>query len=585
MTTFKNAGIKSRQPLKHTTFALVCALGGTPALANNITVNNLADITSPGDGICSLREAITNANNNSEATIGDCQAGTGTDTISFSVGGTIILKNTLSITDAAGLTLDGVGRSVTLSGNNAVRVLLVNPGANLTVTDLTVANGFDPSMGAGIYNQSGILNVVKSTFFGNGVSGRVGGGGIANSGTLTIVNSTFSGNRGAGAGGGIYNQLGGSLSIVNSTIVGNSVTTSVCPPGNFCTDQGDGGGIYNRGTMNLDNSIIAGNTATLGSPDIGGFIDTASHNLLGDSSLLYRWNGIGLPLYLNGNNGNFAVVSLATVLNSTLANNGGSTQTLALLTGSPAINSALATSCPTTDQRGVVRPQDAGCDIGAYEVAVTTDLAISEIANPNPAMVSDSLIWTIVVKNTSTVDATGVKVIDTLPAGLTSITANASQGSCIVGSSGVITCDLANLASGISANVTVSGIPSTTGTITNQVVVSSDQLDSQLANNTATLSTPVQALLCNGVKPTILGTTGADVMVGTPGRDVIHGLSGNDTISGGNDNDIICGGEGQDNLKGDSGNDTLNGGAGTDSCNGGKGTDSATNCEVKTSIP
>jgi uncharacterized repeat protein (TIGR01451 family)/CSLREA domain-containing protein len=585
MTTFKNTSKKSGQPLKYTTFVLLCALGGTPAWANNITVNNLTDITSPGDGICSLREAISNANSNSDVTIGDCPAGTGADTISFSVGGTIILNNTLSITDAAGLTLDGVGRSVTLSGNNAVRVLLVNPGANLTVTDLTVANGFDPSMGAGIYNQSGILNVVKCTFSGNGVSGRVGGGGITNSGTLIIVNSTFSGNRGAGAGGGIYNQFGGSLSIINSTIVGNSVTTSICPPGNFCTDQGDGGGIYNRGTMNLDNSIVAGNTATLGSPDIGGFIDTASYNIITDSSLLYRWNGLGLPIYLNGNNGNIAVASLATVLNTTLANNGGSTQTLALLPGSQAINTALPPSCPATDQRGVVRPQGMGCDIGSYEVAVTTDLAITEIANPSPAMVSDSLNWTIVVKNSSTVDATGVKVIDTLPAGLTSITANASQGICVVGSSGIITCDLGNLANGISANITVSGVPITTGTITNQVVVSSNQLDSQLANNTVTLSTPVQALLCNGVKPTIVGTTGPDIISGTSGRDVIHGLSGNDTISGGNDNDIICGGEGQDNLKGDTGNDTLNGGAGTDSCNGGKGTDSATNCEAKTSIP
>ena len=199
-------------PCKYKILAVLCTLSGTPAWANNITVNNLADITFPGDGKCSLREAITNANNDSDATTGDCPAGVGVDTITFSVGGTILLSNNLSISDTAGLTLDGVGRSVILSGNNAVRVMLVNPGAVLTVKNLTVANGSDPSIGAGIYNQSGILTIVNSTFSGNGVSGRAGGGGIANSGSLTIVNSTFSGNRGSGAGGGIYNQFGGSLS-------------------------------------------------------------------------------------------------------------------------------------------------------------------------------------------------------------------------------------------------------------------------------------------------------------------------------------------------------------------------------------
>jgi hypothetical protein len=50
-----------------------------------------------------------------------------------------------------------------------------------------------------------------------------------------------------------------------------------------------------------------------------------------------------------------------------LADNGGPTQTHALLAGSPAIDAAEDTVCPATDQRGVTRPQGAGCDVGSYE--------------------------------------------------------------------------------------------------------------------------------------------------------------------------------------------------------------------------
>ena len=52
----------------------------------------------------------------------------------------------------------------------------------------------------------------------------------------------------------------------------------------------------------------------------------------------------------------------------TLGNNGGSTQTIPLLTGSAAIDAGDDAACPATDQRGVTRPQGTACDIGAYEV-------------------------------------------------------------------------------------------------------------------------------------------------------------------------------------------------------------------------
>lgn len=601
MTSLKNFSWKARFSSKSTALAALCALGVTPALASNLTVNSQTDNSLSGDLICSLREAINNANSNSDTSGGDCAAGAGADSITFSISGTIVLGSPLSISDTALTTLDGIGQNIILSGNYAVRVMQVSPGANFTMKNLTVANGFNPSMGGGIVNQDGFLSIVNCTISGNSTSQR--GGGIAHysnanipGGSLTVVNSTFSGNS-AFYGGAIWNGHGGPIRVVNSTITGNSAVTPVCPAGFVCALViADGGGINNSvlgsnlasGILNLENSIVAGNTniikranlPDLTSPsDIYGFITGGSYNLVGNQAGFYT----GIQ---NGINGNIIGFDAATVLTTTLANNGGPTQTLALLPGSLAIDTAFATNCPATDQRGVIRPQGASCDIGAFEAAVSADLAVAEIATPNPVDAKDSLTWTVTVTNSGAANATGVKVIDTLPAsGINSISASASQGSCSAPLNRLLTCDLGNLANGGTATVTIRGITSVTGTLTNQVSVSGGQVDSQLANNSASLATTVRTLLCNGVKPTIVGTPGPDNITGTKGRDIIHGLGGNDTINGGSDNDTICGGEGLDNLNGSSGNDKLDGGAGTDSCNGGTGTDSATNCEASTSVP
>src|SRR5215471_327447 len=122
---------------------LLASLGLLPAQpvrAASILVNSLLDTTVAGDHNCTLREAVTNANTNSETTMGDCAAGSGADTITFSVSGTIPLSARLPlITDiVAGLTVDGTGQSVTISGQNAVEPLLVISGARLTLRTVTL---------------------------------------------------------------------------------------------------------------------------------------------------------------------------------------------------------------------------------------------------------------------------------------------------------------------------------------------------------------------------------------------------------------------------------------------------------------
>src|SRR3989304_9170803 len=111
------------------------------AMAALITVDSLEDPQADNDGPCTLREAIINVNNNNQSGSTDCVGGSGADTIDFTVIGTITLGSTLpNITDPDGLTIDG-GDAITVSGNNAVQVLIVNAGAELTLIKLTVANG------------------------------------------------------------------------------------------------------------------------------------------------------------------------------------------------------------------------------------------------------------------------------------------------------------------------------------------------------------------------------------------------------------------------------------------------------------
>ena len=78
---------------------------------------------------------------------------------------------------------------------------------------------------------------------------------------------------------------------------------------------------------------------------------------------------------------------------------------------------------------------------------------------------------------------------------------------------------------------------------------------------------------CGGLKATIVGTPGPDVIRGTSGDDVIHGRGGDDVIYGREGNDVICGGIGDDTIYGGPGNDVIHGGSGNDVIYGGSGND------------
>jgi hypothetical protein len=236
------------------------------------------------------------------------------------------------------------------------------------VTD-TVFDGNIARLGGAVLNGS-TLTISGSTFTNNSATGPGGGGGINNDlGTLTVSASTFSGNN-AGRGGGIYN--GATLTVTTSTFSANTANapgdgggvdstgmatlTSVTVTGNR------GGGVTSAGTLLLENSIVAGNYQGSTPNDISGTADPASsYNVIGIG---------GSGGLINGMNGN--QVGVADALLGPLADNGGPTQTLALLASSTALDAGDPSLLGTPDQRGVVRT--GGVNVGAYQASASAFL-------------------------------------------------------------------------------------------------------------------------------------------------------------------------------------------------------------------
>jgi hypothetical protein len=173
----------------------------------------------------------------------------GGGTVTFTCSGTIVLTATITI--AADTAVDGSGQSVTISGNNLVRVFAVNSGVTLSLDRLTVANGHSYSDGgAGIANSGGTVIVNNSVLFNNFDASMYSsmGGGISNSGgTVIASNSIFSNNRTSWEGGGIGNSVG-TVTVSNCLFVGNSAM--------------DGGAIAtDGGTVEVSRSAFSGNLA------------------------------------------------------------------------------------------------------------------------------------------------------------------------------------------------------------------------------------------------------------------------------------------------------------------------------------
>ena len=358
----------------------------------SVVVTNLDD-GGPG----SLREALSIIADGGAVTFDPGLAG-GTLTLTS---GPLVLDRSVTV-DAS------VAAPVTISGAGSSRVVEVVAGAVVSMNDLVVRDGvagpigggvlnngelsLDRVMvtantensagaadfafgGGGIYNGDGAtLNLTDSSVSDNATLNQPGGGvyGFFNS-TINVTRSTINGNVGADVGGGLRTL--GNVTVVNSTISGN--TSTVWHGGAlFATD----------GIVVISNSTIVGNNAPAGTA--GGLMVatfgapvnvTLADSIIADNGSYNCQVEGGAAAVLTSLGGNVSTDGSCTAIASDqivgaggagvdpLADNGGPTLTHALLLGSAAIDAAVD-ACPTTDQRGVARPQGSGCDVGAFEL-------------------------------------------------------------------------------------------------------------------------------------------------------------------------------------------------------------------------
>jgi CSLREA domain-containing protein len=424
---------KSQRSMNSRAFGVALGVGllgaflSASAHAVTFTVNSPSDVvdanpgngvceTAPGNSICTLRAAIQEAN-----------ALSGADQIILPPlpplnAYVLTILAELAISDS--LTITGGGASTTIiDGNRSVRlnsrVLVIGFGITINISGVTIRNGGSGDVGGGIFN-GGTLTLTNSTVSGN--KADEDGGGIFNLGTLTLTNSTVSGNNAGDDGGGVFNVTGGTAMLTSITVSGNNA--------------GDGGGgIRNSGTLTLTNSTVSGNNAGGNGGGIYNFLGTANsfNSTITENRSDAGLNGTGVGGGVHNDAaatftfqntilaGNFETQRVGNVFAPTtgecdgtitssgnnlmksydtshctiagnplladpklgpLQDNGGPTQTHALLTGSPAIDAGNPDGCRdnlgallTTDQRSFPRPA-VGCDIGAFELFTGSNTSV-----------------------------------------------------------------------------------------------------------------------------------------------------------------------------------------------------------------
>ena len=334
----------------------------------------------------------------------------------FKCNGTITLTKTVTLTSYK--TIDGYGYNVTISGNNAVQLFIVNSGVTVYLRQLTFANGRTEDGGGAIKNW-GDLHVFYSTFSNNIATDEWNGWGgaienVSSNSKLQVGMSTFFGNHAGYAGGAIGGC--GRVDVWNSTFVNNSAEVA-------------GGALFSKGNLTVENSTFSGNSArsgAIGTTD--GFGPTLLKNTIVANSVgaLYSFDGNCYgPTTDGGGNLSYPDTKCpginANPLLGPLQNNGGWTQTMAPGAGSPAIDAGDDATCAASpvngqDQRGVTRPQGLHCDIGAVEQRpysqphpLFIDIDIKPGSDPNSVNCrNENGIIAVAILTTDTLDATTV---------------------------------------------------------------------------------------------------------------------------------------------------------------------------------
>jgi uncharacterized repeat protein (TIGR01451 family) len=415
----------------------------------------------------------------------------------------LIMSNARVTSNTAG---NGVGGGIFASNGSSV--------ACLFLTDSLVQNNQSTSNGGGAYCSCGAhCRIHDSVLMDNRIEGSGAGGGlyVSNGGQVEIINSTFSRNTisGTGDGGGLFGSNGQGITILNSTFSENEATngggiwegggspfkeiTNSTFSGNQADNEGGGLRIDKSDIPTLNNVTFAGNSAAVGG---GVFSPGGDSNIIRNSVFFENEGGgstddcagvfdsDGYNIFGSPDNAGCSAVAEN---NSTdqfidpviglLADNGGLTETRALLAGSPAIDGGNPGGCEaddgsilTEDQRGQIRSANGEpCDIGAYEVGVLTLAIQKTVDNANPAQ-GDTVTFTVTVSNNGPSKALKTTMTDTLPAGLDFQSANTATGVCDTAGS-TVTCLLDDLDAGNNAVVTIQAtVSAEDGDLTNTAV-------------------------------------------------------------------------------------------------------------------
>ena len=383
----------------------------------------------------------------------------------------------------------------TISGNSAgTGGGLVSLGV-AALSNCTITGNTATSYGGGVYDNDGTIDLTSCTISANTASSGAGlfidgtgtlvacalvgnssGGNLDNEGTLTLTNCTLA----SSAGFGLLNDYG-TAKLIACTVTGNQ-------------NQGLANYYSNgTGTITLTDTIVAGNTSGNAAADIGGMAPqdvTGTYNLVGTG-------GSG-GLTNDGTN----VLDVSDPGLAALGGYGGSTQTIALLPGSPAIGAGTAVSGVTTDQRGQLLDSPTP-DIGAFQSQGFTFTAVVATSQSLEPGTSVTLAVTVSANNP----------IEPVAGGVVTFSAGASGG----------------------ASATVTGTPATIGpavvdgtNYTNAAVVTATANSTAgtytVAATTAGAATPVDFTLTNLFEPSFSGP-------GLANQTITYGTS-SVTISG-----------------------------------------------------
>ena len=298
-----------------------------------------------GDAFAIIRNCLLTQNN--ELGVGEENP---VESINNDGGSTLIIEDSIISQDSGGIvnrgTLDVKNTRIEYNTTRGLRNL-----NEATLVDCVLGH----NLGAAVINTRSLS--MRGCTLNNNVAAVVEGGGVRNlkPGSIIMVNCTVSGNKimeepseiRTGNAGGIWSD-GGSITLSHCTVTRNR------------SEFGNGGGIYAAGgaTIRMDHTLVSENSDFTGqAPDCFGVIESEGYNLISDTT----------GCVLEGEQSN-SILDVDALLEP-LRNNGGSTETHALLPDSPAINAGDPnfSAPPETDQRGVTRVLGGRIDIGAYE--------------------------------------------------------------------------------------------------------------------------------------------------------------------------------------------------------------------------